>query len=333
MERRVEARQHERVGEPRRRRQRRPQGAEPPGAPREAGDARRHQHARTPRPATTSAATKGPLAPQLAKCRPVETPRATAPAATAPATPSAASASRAPLAREPRHAPPPHDDQRHRREPRDRHRHDEAPGLRDLPRRRRTPAPTRATTHQRLRERHRRPRGDDGRGVEERGLQRARSAGAAALTQPASSRTARETAKRRTASARARCSGARERGIARQDGPRVLLDALDPRGRVLRIEPGEVLHDARLPRSAEVPRAAEREVGARDLGAVGRPRQRLEAAAREVEQRLVVHEHAAPRALAAADATAELVQLREAEALRAVDDHQRRLGHVDARPR
>ena len=87
---------------------------------------------------------------------------------------------------------------------------------------------------------------------------------------------------------------------------------------------------ARLSRAEELARPADREVAARDLEAIVGLEHRLQARLRGVGERRAVEQHADARAAAAADAAAQLVQLRQAEALGVLDDHERCVGHVDA---
>ncbi len=76
--------------------------------------------------------------------------------------------------------------------------------------------------------------------------------------------------------------------------------------------------------------AAQLQVGLRDLEAVGGRAHRFEPAFRGVRQRYLVHQHALAGSGAAADAAAQLVQLRQAETLGVFDDHDAGVGHVDA---
>ena len=90
----------------------------------------------------------------------------------------------------------------------------------------------------------------------------------------------------------------------------------------------EVGH-ARLARPHHLPLAADLEVAVGELEPVVGLEQRLEARLRGAGLRL--REQQAVRLLAAPPhAAAQLVELREAEALGALDDHDGRVGHVDA---
>ena len=86
--------------------------------------------------------------------------------------------------------------------------------------------------------------------------------------------------------------------------------------------------DWRAPRNSPGP--ADLEVAARDLEAVVGLEHRLQARLRVSRQRRAVEQHADARRRAAADPAAQLVQLRQAEALGVLDHHQRRVRHVDA---
>ena len=86
----------------------------------------------------------------------------------------------------------------------------------------------------------------------------------------------------------------------------------------------------RLARAQEFARSADHEVLARDLEPVGVLEDHLEAQLRDFAQRLLEQQHAGALCRAPPDAAAQLVQLREAEALRVLDHHDRRVGHVDA---
>ena len=86
--------------------------------------------------------------------------------------------------------------------------------------------------------------------------------------------------------------------------------------------------DWRAPRNSPGPRI--RRSCARDLEAVGALVDHLEPRLGGIGQRLLEQQDAHALRGAAADAPAQLVQLREAEALGVLDHHQRRVGHVDA---
>ncbi len=293
-----------------------------------------HEHPATAASADEHERRRRPRAGQLAKCRPVAEPEREPPnAAATPSAPSAAPRE----ARPPRRKygdPPPADDRRTSpgARPATRHRHDQARGPARSPRPPRTRRP-RPAQHEVLgRSATSQTSSTDGQ-VRASSSSPADARSAVGPHQPASSRTARTTAKRRTARARAQCSGAASVGIAREQGPRVGVDALDPRAAdrpdPARRSPRRCRTDACLP---DPPRR-----GA--PGRLSRCRRRRpcarasRAAAARGRQRIVVHEQAAPGRVAASDASAQLVQLGEAEALRAVDDHQRRLGARRCPPR
>ena len=87
--------------------------------------------------------------------------------------------------------------------------------------------------------------------------------------------------------------------------------------------------EAGLLRAEELAGAAELHVGLGELEAVGRLLHQLEAGARVVAG-LVAEQQAVALVGAAADAPAELVELRESEAVGAFDHHHRRVRDVDA---
>ncbi|TMA27619.1 MAG: hypothetical protein E6J87_21095 [Deltaproteobacteria bacterium] len=84
-----------------------------------------------------------------------------------------------------------------------------------------------------------------------------------------------------------------------------------------------------LARAQELARTADAQIGVRDREAVRRGEHRRQPRFAALS-RAARHQHAQSRLRAAADAAAQLVQLREAEALRILDDHQRRVRDVDA---
>ena len=90
------------------------------------------------------------------------------------------------------------------------------------------------------------------------------------------------------------------------------------------------MRHAALARAEEFARTANPQVLPRDLEAVVVLVDHLQPLARRLRQRLLVEQDADARRRAAPDAAAQLVQLREAEALGVLDHHQRRVGHVDA---
>ena len=84
----------------------------------------------------------------------------------------------------------------------------------------------------------------------------------------------------------------------------------------------------RVPNTSPGPRSSEILLGEREaVAALG---DRLEARPRLVGQRRLIQQHAVARVGAAADAPAQLVQLRQPEALGVLDDDHRRVRHVDA---
>ena len=98
-----------------------------------------------------------------------------------------------------------------------------------------------------------------------------------------------------------------------------------------RLEVGEAQQrQARLPRAEEFARAADAQVGTRDLEAVGLLEDHLEPRLGGVRQRLLEQQDARALRGAAPDAPAQLMQLRQPEALGVLDHHDRRVGHVHA---
>ena len=87
---------------------------------------------------------------------------------------------------------------------------------------------------------------------------------------------------------------------------------------------------AALPGPDEFAGAAQAQVLARDLETVGALEDHFQARARQLAQRLGIEQDAGRLRRAAADATAQLVQLRKAEALGVFDHHQAGIGHIDA---
>src|SRR5438093_4051494 len=87
---------------------------------------------------------------------------------------------------------------------------------------------------------------------------------------------------------------------------------------------------ARLPASQKVARPPRLEVFLGDREAVRRLLEDAEPLARLFPRVPADDERAERAAGRPSDAPAELVQLREAEALRVLDDHERRLRHIDA---
>ena len=86
--------------------------------------------------------------------------------------------------------------------------------------------------------------------------------------------------------------------------------------------------DWRVPKKSPGPRSCQIALG--DHEAVGRLDERVEPRAPGLAERRLIQQHARRRVRAAADAAAQLVQLRQAEPLRVLDDHHRRVRHVDA---
>ena len=84
----------------------------------------------------------------------------------------------------------------------------------------------------------------------------------------------------------------------------------------------------RVPKKSPGP--AQPQIALGDLEAVGRLGHRLQPLARLVRQRRLIQQEAVRLVAAAADAAAQLVQLRQAEALGVLDDHHARVRHVDA---
>src|SRR6266508_5843129 len=87
---------------------------------------------------------------------------------------------------------------------------------------------------------------------------------------------------------------------------------------------------ATLPRSQVFSRAAQLEIALRDLEAVVTLVDHLEPVARQARKRFVVKQDAVACAGTAPDSSAQLVQLREAETLSALDHHQRGVRYIDS---
>ena len=122
------------------------------------------------------------------------------------------------------------------------------------------------------------------------------------------------------------------RNVIRMRAHHHVRGGLHPRQQVgVAHEVGDLeLHEAGLARAEQFARAAQLQVAAGDLEAVVRAAQHREPLLRERRERRVPEQHAARRLAAAADAAAQLVQLREPHALGILDDHQARVRHVDA---
>src|SRR6185503_9679817 len=86
---------------------------------------------------------------------------------------------------------------------------------------------------------------------------------------------------------------------------------------------------AALAQAQRIAAAAEAQILLGDAEAVLGLAQDREPRLGGLAERALVEEEAGRGALAAADATAELVELRQAEALGVLDDHDRRFRHVD----
>src|SRR5688500_18104524 len=94
--------------------------------------------------------------------------------------------------------------------------------------------------------------------------------------------------------------------------------------------PGAELRQPRLPRAEEVARSTQLEIALGNREAVVRLGHRPQPLARVVAPRRLIEQDAVRVPLAAADPSAELVQLREAEALGVLHHHHRGVGHVHA---
>src|SRR5258705_13116986 len=90
------------------------------------------------------------------------------------------------------------------------------------------------------------------------------------------------------------------------------------------------LRQPRLPRAEEVARPAQLEVALRDRKAVAGRGQRLQPLSRVIGPRRLIHQEAVRLPFASSDAAAQLMQLRQAESLGVLYDHDRRVRHVDA---
>src|SRR5476649_2631012 len=85
---------------------------------------------------------------------------------------------------------------------------------------------------------------------------------------------------------------------------------------------------AGLARAEEIAGAAQPEIALRDLEAVGRVGHRLQPLARLVGERVLVQQETERLMAIAADAPAQLMQLRQAEALGVLDNHHARVRHI-----
>src|SRR6266849_1439012 len=108
-----------------------------------------------------------------------------------------------------------------------------------------------------------------------------------------------------------------------------LLRRFDEPGVALKVSKAQQ-RIATLPRSQVFSRAAQLEIALRDLEAVVTLVDHLEPVARQVRKRFVVKQNAVACAGTAPDSSAQLVQLRKAEALGAFDYHQRSVRHIDS---
>src|SRR6185503_10989206 len=87
---------------------------------------------------------------------------------------------------------------------------------------------------------------------------------------------------------------------------------------------GAQLRKSRLPRAEEISGAAQLEIAFRNHEAVGGGRHRFQALARIVGPRRLIQQDAHRLRRTAPDAAAQLMQLRQPESLRMLDDHDRR---------
>src|SRR5476649_2202735 len=85
---------------------------------------------------------------------------------------------------------------------------------------------------------------------------------------------------------------------------------------------------AGLARAEEIAGAAQPEIALRDLEAVGRVGHRLQALARLVGERVLVQQETERLMAITANAPAQLMQLRQAEALGVLDNHHARVRHI-----
>ena len=85
-----------------------------------------------------------------------------------------------------------------------------------------------------------------------------------------------------------------------------------------------------LARAEKISRTAKLQIPFGNLEAVGRLGQRLEPIAALIGQRRLIQQHAVRLVRSAPDAPAQLMELREAESLRVLDQHHRRVRHVHA---
>ncbi len=123
------------------------------------------------------------------------------------------------------------------------------------------------------------------------------------------------------------CSGFVEAGIVGDDSEGVAARELE-QGVVVNNIRNAQFRQAMLPRAEEFARAAQLQVLLRDAEAVGRRADDVQPLARLVPLRLGEEEEER-RPAAAPDAAAQLVQLRQAEPLGVLDDHDRRVRDVN----
>ena len=123
--------------------------------------------------------------------------------------------------------------------------------------------------------------------------------------------------------------GVLEPRVGAAESARVRFDPLEPWVVGARVEVDELLLFPVLPGAAEIARATELEIGARDRLAALEPRHRVEPLPCEPVEQLTVDQDAGAGTITAAHTSAELMELREPVALRVLDDDERRLRNVD----
>src|SRR5205807_1164020 len=121
----------------------------------------------------------------------------------------------------------------------------------------------------------------------------------------------------------------RQFGVAFEDEAGIVMG--DPDQLLVLREIGEAEdRETALPRAEHLAAAAQPQILLGDAEPVLGLAQDLETLAGDLAERLLIEEETGRRVAAAADPAAQLVQLREAEALGMLDHHDRRGGDVDA---
>src|SRR5574341_682111 len=125
--------------------------------------------------------------------------------------------------------------------------------------------------------------------------------------------------------------GVAELGIPGDDGDGLLPRLLEDPGIAEEVGRAE-LRQPRLSRAEELARTPELQVHLGDLEPVAGRRHRADASLRLLGEAAAREKDAVRLPRAAPDAPAQLMELREPEPLGVLDEHDRRVGHVDAHP-